>query len=163
MMREIMEYLVRDGIVTLKFNGTKLAESSSRFVNKPRWVEFQLFKTYGGQYVLARIGISVIYHTEKCAVVSRNKLSQVNGEDLSAVYTPCEKCNPSLLGPDGVYPETPRYWAQASEKPQGVIDALIQYDNNGTRYLTNVAKELLEDASKYDEKIRQAFLFDFIE
>jgi hypothetical protein len=160
---ETPNFSVRDGVRTFKFNGVKIAESSSRQPYKPRWVEFQLFVTTRGIYVLSRIGKSVLFHDESCPVVTRNRLSAIPGDTLTTDYIPCSDCRPSKFSDNGVYPETPRYWAQTSEKAKGVVDALMQYDANGTEYLTHVACELLEEASQYDEKIRAAFLVNTIE
>lgn len=158
-----MRFSVRDGVRTLEFIGSKLAESSSREPNKPRWVEFELYVTQRGVYVISRIGKSVLYHAESCPIVTRNRLSAVDGEELADFYIPCAECKPSRISIDGVFPETPRYWAQSSEKATGVVEALMQYDRNGTEYLTHVACELLEDAAQYDEKIKNAFMTTFIE
>lgn len=158
-----MQYSVRDSVRTLQFNGTKLAESSSKAPNKTRWVEFQLYVTNSGIYVLARKGASILYHAENCAVVTRNKLSVSNGEELPLYYMPCTDCKPSRINIDGVYPETARYWAQHSEKAAGIVEALMQYDNNDTKYLTRVASDLLAEASKYDSNIKRAFEVELIE
>jgi hypothetical protein len=61
-----------------------------------------------------------------------------------------------------VFPEKHRYWAQVSEEPQAVLDALYKYDEGGARYLTNVAQRLLEDASKADDKIAAIYKFEVI-
>lgn len=158
-----MKYSVKDGVRTLKFEGNKLSQSSSRLGNRPRWVEFELFRTPKGQYVLARAGLSVYYHSSDCPTVTRNKLSAVNDSEISLDSVPCPECRPSRLDVEGLFPETPRYWAQVSETAQGVVASLMKYDDNGTEYLTNVARRLLEDASENDENIAEAFYTDTIE
>lgn len=158
-----MQYSIRDGVRTLEFEGVKLAESSSRAYNKPRWVEFSLYRTPKNQYVLSRIGDSVLYHDADCYLVSRNKLSAVDGATLSENFVPCPDCNASRLDIDGVFPETPRYMAQVSVDAIGVVASLMKRDNNGTEYLTNVARRLLVEASRWDEDIADAFYVDRIE
>lgn len=158
-----MQYSVRDRYQILKFNGTKLSESSSQAPNKTRWVEFQLYITYSGIYVLSRKGASILFHNEDCDVVSRNKLSAMVGEELPLHYQPCPDCKPSRISVDGVYPETARYWALRSRQPQDVVDALMQFDNNNIKYLTKVASDLLEEACKYDPNIKQVFEVEIIE
>lgn len=158
-----MQYSVRDRYQILKFNGTKLAESSSQAPNKARWVEFQLFITYSGIYVLSRKGASILFHNEECEVVERNKLSPIVGEELPLHYQACTDCKPSRINPEGVYPETARYWAVRSKKPQDIINALMQYDNNNIKYLTKVASDLLQEASKYDPSIKGVFEVEVIE
>lgn len=158
-----MLYAVKDGVRTLKFDGELLAQSSSRVGERPRWVEFRLFRTPKGTYVLSRTGMSVFYHSGDCKVVSRNKLSAEDPDKLGADYVACPDCAPSRMDPEGVYPETPRYWAQSSDLAKGVLSALMKYDENGTEYLTNVARRLLEDASEVDEDLREIFYTDTIE
>lgn len=158
-----MEFSVRDGVRKLEFNGTKLAESSSRSPNKPRWVEFSVYRTPKGQYVISRIGYSIFYHAADCFTVARNNLSAVDGLTLSADYVACSTCKPSRVTIDGVFPETPRYAAWVCSDALGVVNSLMKEDDNGTEYLTNVARRLLVDASLLDEDIADAFYVDRIE
>ena len=140
-----------------------LANSSSRTQGKARWVEFELYKTPKQQYVLSRIGVSVYYHSGECQTVSRNKLSAVDGQELSGAYVPCSFCSPNLLDLEGVYPETPRYAAWVCSDAVAVVSSLMKEDNNRTEYLTNVARTLLIEASKLDSEIAEAFYVDRIE
>jgi hypothetical protein len=158
-----MQYAVKDGVRTLSFEGELLSSSSSRVGSRPRWVEFKLFRTLKGVYIISRVGVSRYYHSAECAVVSRNRLSAVDESELGADAIPCIDCRPTGLQIEGVFPETPRYWAQHSDKARGIIAALMKYDNNQTEYLTNVASRLLEDAAEVDEGIAAAFYNDFIE
>jgi hypothetical protein len=158
-----MEFSVKDGVRTLEFNGVKLAESSSRIPNKPRWVEFAVYRTPKGQYVLSRVGFSVYFHSKECYTVARNSLSPVDGMSLTADYIPCSTCKPSQLNPEGVFPETPRFAAWVCSDPLGVVNSLMKEDDNGTEYLTNVARRLLIDASAADPEIYAAFSVDRIE
>lgn len=156
-------HTVRDGTRLLRFEGTKLSESSSRIAEKPRWVEFKLYKTLKGTYVLSRAGMSTYFHDSECHVVTRNRLSVVDEAEIGLDAVACPDCRPSRIAPEGLYPETPRYWAQSSDSPQGVIASLMQYDGNKTEYLTNVARRLLEDAAEVDDRLSDAFYVDTIE
>lgn len=158
-----MLYSVRDGSRTLKFYGAKLAESTSRESYKTRWVEFQLYKTPKNQYILSRIGRSILYHKKQCSVTDRNSLSSVPVETLSPMYIPCPACKPNNGEIVHVFPETPRYWAQVCQDATGVVRALMKYDDNKIEYLTLVARDLLEDAAKNDTDIFSAYSVDFIE
>jgi len=157
------KYTVKNGVITYTFQGIVLAQSSSRVANRPRWVEFELFITPRNQYVLSRIGMSVFYHTKDCDTVSRNHLSAVDGAELAGFYQPCPECRPTRVDMDGVFPELPRYWAQTCETAEGVVESLMKKDNFDNWYLTHVAKRLLEDAGKYDEKIFKAYTMQTIE
>jgi len=158
-----MEFSVRDGVRTLEFNGVMLASSTSRTAGKARWVEFELYRTPKNQYVLARIGVSVYYHSGDCDTVARNKLSAVDGSKLSAAYVACGFCHPNILDIEGTYPETPRYAAWVCSDAVAVVSSLMKQDTNRTEYLTNVARSLLLDASKMDPEIADAFYVDRIE
>ena len=61
-----------------------------------------------------------------------------------------------------IFPETDRNWAQVSEDPTAVLDALYKYDQGGARYLTNVAQRLLERAAPNDEKIDSIYRVEMI-
>lgn len=158
-----MTHIVKDGVRSLEFNGELIAESSSKSRGKPRWVEFKLYRTESEIYVVSRVGVSNLYHTESCEVVTRNRLSAVDELELSPEYTPCRDCRPERISPDGVFPETPRSWAQVCQTPKGVIASLMKEDHNGTEYLTNVARRLLEEASIYDNEIKKAYLVEYID
>lgn len=157
------KYIVKDGVRTWEVEGDLLAESSSRSPKKPRWVEFKLYRTYSGVYVVARSGLSSYYHDIDCEVVSRNKLKPVDVSEISGEYIPCPECYPNFFDPNGVCPETPRHWAQICKTGKGVIASLMMYDKNDTEYLTNVARQLLEKAAKKDSEISDAYYNDLIE
>ncbi len=154
-------YEVRDGARTLQFSGQLLAKSSSRKKDSIRWIEFELYKTDSGSYILSRVGVSLVFHGAACALVKRYGLQEAPILDLDADSLPCEECEPdesAVL----VFPEKYRYWAQVSEEPSAVLDALYKYDNGGARYLTNVAQRLLEEASVKDSKLAKVYRFEII-
>jgi hypothetical protein len=152
---------VKDGSRTLQFNGRLLGESSSYRRGSTRWIEFKLYKTENGSYILSRVGVSVVFHTPTCALVKRYGLKEGSAEDLSPDSIQCEECNPSYDLPI-VFPETDRNWAQVSEDPEAVLDALYKYDAGGARYLTNVAQRLLERASITDPRIESIYKVEVI-
>jgi len=139
---------VKDGSRTLQFNGRLLGESSSWRRGSTRWIEFKLFRTENG-------------HTPTCPLVKRYGLKEGSSEELSTDSIPCEECNPSYNLPI-IFPETDRNWAQVSEDPDAVLDALYKYDAGGARYLTNVAQRLLERASLNDPKIEAIYQVEII-
>lgn len=151
-------FVVRDGVQNVRFEGEILAESSSWKEEKPRWVEFILYRTPGRQYILSRIGFSLYYHNDDCYAVTRNRLSAISPDFLEHDAVPCPKCRASRMLPEGVFPETPRYTALVSSEALGVVHSLMQEDNYGLMYLTNVAKRLLTEASKVDIDIKRAYL-----
>lgn len=153
---------VKDGSRTLQFNGRLLGKSSSWRRGSNRWIEFELYKTDNGSYVLSRVGVSVIYHAGACHLVKRYGLQEQLTDNVSATdVVPCDECKPSLLA-EVVFPEKNRYWAQVSEEPSVVLEALYKYDNGGARYLTHVAQRLLEQASETDKGIESVYRIEMI-
>lgn len=159
---ETSVFNIKDGARTLTIHGVHLAHSSSEAVNKPRWIEFDLYRANSGVYVISRVGMSLYYHRGSCKVVERNRLSPVPEEGLEVRAIPCQECRPPSVDPEGLYPETPRYWSQVCQNPRGVLDSLTKYDDNDTEYLTKVARRLLEKASEVDEGIRKEYLEEVI-
>jgi hypothetical protein len=152
---------VRDGSRTLQFNGTLVAESSSERYNSLRWIEFKLYKTENGSYVLSRVGVSLMFHGAACHLVKKYNLQEGPAVELHEEAVACEECNPdesAVL----VFPEKNRTWAQVSDKPDAVLKALYKYDQNGAKYLTGVAQRLLESASKVDIEINSVYNFEVI-
>ncbi len=152
---------VKDGTRILQFNGKLLAASSSWRRGSTRWIEFELYKTENGSYVLSRIGVSLVFHGAACPLVKRYGLSEVTVDSVEADSIPCEQCSPTLQV-DLVFPEKPRYWAQVSDEPDAVLEALYKYDQGGARYLTKVAERLLEEASVKDKGIEKMYRIELI-
>ena len=152
---------VKDGTRTLQFKGKELAKSSSWRRGSTRWIEFELYKTESGSYILSRVGISLVYHGAACPLVSRYGLTEVQVKELQSDSIPCEICN-AMPDAQLIFPEKPRYWAQVSEEATAVLEALYKYDDGGARYLTRVAERLLEDASDGDSGIESVYRIELI-
>lgn len=157
----MFQFQVKDGPRILQFNGKLLGESSSWRRGSTRWIEFALYRTENGSYVLSRVGVSLVYHGAACALVKRYGLSESSTSSLVEDAIPCDECNPSKNLPL-VFPEKNRTWAQVSDDADAVLEALYKYDQGGARYLTNVAQRLLEAASKHDEKIDVVYRIETI-
>lgn len=154
-------YEVKDGARTLTFEGTRLGVSSSYRRGSTRWIEFELYKTENGSYILSRVGVSIVFHSGACELVSKYGLHDALVEDLSVDAIPCEQCQPTFEAPL-VFPEKYRYWAQVSDDPQAVLDALYKYDEGGARYLTWVARRVLEEAADNDPEIDAVYRVEHI-
>ncbi len=152
---------VRDGSRTLQFDGELLGSSTSFRRGSERWIEFELYRTKNGSYILSRIGVSRVFHGAACPLVKRYSLIEAAPSVLKDEALPCEECRPSTDLPV-VFPERDRTWAQVSEEPDAVLDALYKYDQGGTRYLTNVAHRLLEQASAKDSQIEAVYRIETI-
>jgi hypothetical protein len=155
-------YEVKDGARTLRFEGTLLGTSSSWRNGSQRWIEFSLYKTSGeGKYILARTGVSLVFHRIICPLVGRYGLQEVEVDKLLPQAVPCEECNPDYEEPF-LFPEKFRYWTLVSDEPDAVLDALYQRDESGGRYLTKVAERLLERAADLDPEIDAIYRIEFI-
>jgi hypothetical protein len=152
---------VKDGARTLQFNGKLLGKSSSKRNDSTRWIEFELYRTESGSYILSRIGVSLVFHGAACSLVRRYSLIEAPTSTLKDHALPCEECNPTEEL-DLVFPEKYRYWAQVSEEPTAVLDALYKYDDGGARYLTNVAQRVLDEAAKADAGIAGIYRYEII-
>lgn len=158
---------------TLQFEGELLAESSSYWRGSQRWVEFALYRTTAGTYVLSRVGQSAVFHLSGCYMIERYKLQPSDPtrlkerRDSGVMLLACDTCAADLvdkvdsLGP--IYLEQPRYWAQACPTPDGVVESLYKEDASGIRYLTRVASRLLDKASEKDTALEAAYRVQVID
>ena len=155
-------YEVKNGNRILRFEGRHLAHSSSARYGSSRWIEFDLYKTNAGTYVLSRVGVSKIYHSSVCPLVARYGLHEASVDDLTRESVPCEECDPDLTDPV-IYPEEYRHWTLVAEEPEAILDALYKEDHNGARYLTRVAERLLSVAAAQDASIDLVYRFETID
>ena len=155
-------YEVKDGSRTLQFNGRILGTSSSWKKGSTRWIEFELYQTENGSYILSRVGVSLVYHGASCPLVKRYGLIEATPDKVTKESVACEECSPLKNELPYVFPERNRTWAQVSDDPEAVLEALYKYDDGGARYLTKVAQRLLEDASKEDKKIESVYRVEII-
>jgi len=154
-------FSVKDGDRTLQFNGTLLASSTSERRGAYRWIEFELYRTESGAYILSRVGVSLIFHGAACSLVSKYKLNESRNYELNSDAVPCQECSPENTL-DLVFPEKYRYWAQVSDQPEAVLDALYKEGDNGVLYLTGVAERLLKTAALVDEGIAGVYNIQII-
>lgn len=154
-----MHYRVKNGQRVIEFDGEKLSSSSSQNNSSVRWVEFNLYLTVGGSYVLERIGHSLIFHDIGCEVVDRSGLKFRPEDQLTPEHVPCPKCDPDPTDPnDIIVIEKPRYFGLWSETPDAVLESLY-----GTRnYMTKVAERLIENATEYDQRLERAYRVEHI-
>ena len=155
-------YEVKDGSRTLQFNGRILGTSSSWKKGSTRWIEFELYQTENGSYILSRVGVSLVYHGASCPLVKRYGLIEATPDKVTEDAVACEECSPLKSELPYIFPERNRTWAQVSDDPEAVLEALYKYDDGGARYLTKVAQRLLEDASREDKKIESVYRVEII-
>jgi hypothetical protein len=155
---------VRDGQRILKFEGEQIGTSSSKRRDSVRWIEFTLYKTEGSQYVLSRIGFSKIYHLPECEIAERGHLDESNRLELVDEDRPCEVCLPHLSDFPFVSFERKKEWARVYSAPEGVIEGLMKTDpKSNNRFMTAVARRLLEDAGQVDDALYEAVNVEVIQ
>lgn len=145
-------FTVRDRNRVLEFDGELLGESSSRSEGSLRWVEFRIYRTFGHEYVLSRIGRSLIYHSLECELLQVNAIPPIALPDDEAVA--CPVCQPNTINPQPYRPETPRFFARVYESPERLVSDLYRTGQDSTRYLTRVARAVLESAGRADTRLR---------
>jgi hypothetical protein len=145
---------VRDRNRVLEFDGELLGESSSRSEDSLRWVEFQIYRTYGHEYVLSRVGRSSIYHGLECELIQSNAIPPIALPEHDAV--PCPVCRPDQNDRQPFRPETPRFFARVYESPSRLVADLYRKKPDNQPYLTRVARTVLEMASAADPRLRNA-------
>jgi len=158
-------FQVNDGDRTLQFEGELLAHATSRRDDSERWVEFDLYRTKGGSYVVARTGRSRLFHAKDCKVVRKRKHQPAQVATLEADSLACSLCHPVVSidrAHELIYPEQPLYWAQACPTPEAAVESLASYDYDGNRYFTNVARDLITKAAKVDSELGDAYFIETI-
>lgn len=149
---------VRDGHRILQFEGEKIGFSTSKRHDSVRWIEFSLYRTEENrQYVLSRIGFSTLYHLPDCEIAERSHLDESSREEVESSDRPCQECRPHLSDFPFVSFEREKHWARVYPTPAGVIEGLMKEDvKTKNRYMTAVARNLLEDAGVVDDDLFDA-------
>lgn len=149
---------VRDGQRVLQFDGELIGSSTSKRYGADRWIEFKLYKTTEGhQYILSRVGFSKLYHLPECEIAERSKLDEYNRADITDEDVPCKICKPEISLLPFVSFEREKHWARVYASPTEVIDGLMKVDvRSGNKYMTAVARRLLEDAGAVDDGIYES-------
>lgn len=146
----------------LRFTGVHLGFASTEHRGSDRWVEFSIYRTESGKYILSRIGRSVRYHDKICRTVAKNpQLRPVPVATLTEDMSPCDECLPNgddhLADNDQIYPEMDRPAASVYESVDDLMDGLMLINEHGLPFLTHVAQDVLAAASENDAAIHQAY------
>lgn len=154
----MQRYRVKALGTSLSFDGVELATASSRG-SDPRWIEFTLYRASTGQYVVSRVGKTIVFHRYDCEITEKNGLDAVEYDTIPSTFVPCQRCKPSRIDPEGLFPEKERPYFQTCDQPEGVVRFLERkgkYDS--LMYLTNVARDLLMEASQHDKGIYNVYV-----
>lgn len=137
------------------FTGKLLGHATTERENSYRWTEIDIYKTDGGNYIVSRLGKSLIYHTgdSECT----NMGIPIKGGRIREDAEPCERCDPAVPEDDDFDPEA-TFLAEKTMSssevvadPRRVADALSTWDKyKKMRRLSSVASEALHKAAAAD-------------
>lgn len=146
---------VKDGQRILQFDGEQIGFSTSKRRDAVRWIEFYLYRTNEEkQYILSRVGYSKVYHLPECQIAENSRLDESPRGEVESEDVPCDECRPHLSNFPFVSFEREKHWARVYATPSEVIDGLMKKDvKSGNRYMTAVARRLLEDAGQVDDEL----------
>lgn len=154
-------YQVQGQAKPVKFTGTLLATESTETDKSMRWLELELFRIDDGQrtgqYVLHRIGQSVVFHRPQTCGYGVSTTADKVPFDAE----PCPVCNPVYdCTPDPLYEvwlESPRHKVVTCPTPQQVEKALLMRRKDGSTFLSTPATNLIAKASANDAKLQAYF------
>lgn len=159
-------FQVKDGPRNLSFLGWELGSADSRSAgNEARWTELSLYKTTTGRYILQKVGCSDVFHNETCnpkrgkrydnldIAADQNDVDQ--DLELEEVYVACTDCKPSY-DDEPVWVERDLFAAPTFGTVEELLEALYRPDpSKASRYLSRVARSLLEQATEKDDAINR--------
>ena len=150
---------VRDGQRPITFVGWMIADADSQGGHDPRWTELTLYKTVTGKYVLEKVGRSDVFHAPSCRRRSKgvqvDSLEDAEGggdEPVEERFVPCPDCRPSF-DQEPVFVERDISSIAVYAEPEQMVDSLFRKDGDNMRYLSRVARELLDEAATSDEDV----------
>jgi hypothetical protein len=150
---------VHDQHQVLEFEGEQIGFASTETPDTVRWTEIELYRTTAGNYVIHRVGASVVYHdaAASCASGSLTTAGRLQSEDPDADHEPCERCRPPRI--EKMDPKRPirreadRHSADAVTSVEDLVKKLLLQRPNGTSYLSAVARDALTQAAHTDPAI----------
>jgi len=150
---------VKDGSRRISFEGELIASVTSRSTVKPRWSEYRLYRTVNGQYLLEKVGVSVMVHLPGCPeIIDRlNRFQdEYPGRDPDEGFWYCDTCCRGHVDITALLVEHNRHWVTITEEPMQIVDALYRR-KDGARHLPRLSLDLLDQAARVDDRIGDAF------
>jgi hypothetical protein len=157
-------YTVQDRVRRLSFQGKLIGKSSTRRSGSLRWTDISIYRTAGGQYIVQREGLSLVYHWENASCARGELISPkellAEGLDVPPIDQPvaCPICDPpqrdvlSALQSNpgqGFRREVTISSADVTSDPQDIPRHLLFKGR-----LTTVGVEALEEAVRNDPALR---------
>ncbi len=158
-----MTYQVRDGARLLVFEGELLGSISSRRAD-PRWTEMNLYRTTMGEYILEKVGRSVMTHIAGCGEIIGNIprfQSEHPGDDPDFGYV-YHHCVPEEYDFTKLLVENDRYWATRVKTPEEIVEALYRR-KRGMQHMPRIGLELLEQVSERDPSFGDSWRVEIVQ
>lgn len=154
---------VPDPVENLEFTGRMIGKASTRRGDDPRWTDITIYVTEGGNYVVQKEGVSLVYHRAEASC--RGGKQATNAQILEG-SRPCHLCRPPGLdqldeiqasaGPGGDPARYRREITMSSGKvtddPNKVVPLLFYQGR-----LTTVAAEAFAIAAANDKRLGEVF------
>lgn len=156
-------FCVMNGIVPVEFQGTFLGEATTERPSSLRWTELKIYRTDGGNYVLVKLGKSVVYHAldSGCSETA----IRISGNEIPDSSVSCEVCDPpepeDYDFDSGDEFEHERNFSKVTvvDGPSKLQEALSSYDKKRRdRGPSPVAIEALNKAAGRDPKLLNLIL-----
>ena len=158
-MTKSRSYRLRDKAEPdVEFTGVLLDAATTETPEATRWTEISIYRTDGGQYVIHRVGRSVLFHQHDgvCNTgvpIKVGRLSEVDYADLQ----PCDRCRPGELDELStdtmINQETDWYSVDVCQADQ-ITRTLELVRPDGTRFISHVAQRALLGAMNADPALR---------
>lgn len=149
---------LRDGQKPIYVEGWLIADADSQTGNDPRWTELTLYRTLTGKYVLEKIGRSDVFHSARCSRKSKGVMHEdlpdaADAKDVDEdAFVQCRDCRPQR-DETPVFVERDISAVAVYPSADGLVEALFRRDSDNMRYLSRVARALLETAAVNDDEI----------
>lgn len=149
-------YTVADGNKIISFDGVLLSEVSSRWGDKVRWSEFALYKAVGDQYILSKIGKSILCHVAGCPDTKpglpRFQMINPGLDPDDDGFELCETCIGETYDYTQLLIERDWNYACVSTDIKDITHQLFR-KKNGEQQVTKIGLSLLEEAAKLDGNV----------
>lgn len=138
---------VRNGREILRFEAKVVAAATSQRPGVERWSELVVYQLPSGQYVVSKIGRSVLAHRPECLLVSDEMVPWLEAEEEAQVHRyPCLECNPEVgnrMDPQTML-EPSRYTVLRARDGEELRQVLTQ----GREHLPGIIRKLLQELDR---------------
>jgi hypothetical protein len=160
-MTKSRSYRLRDkSDPDVEFVGVLLDDATTETPEATRWTEVSIYRTDGGQYVIHRVGRSVLYHQHDgvCNTGIPIEVGDLDGDDVIDLV-PCERCRPGEIDTMDdttlINKEMDRYNVDVCQA-ESVAKTLELVRPDGTKFISHVAQRALLGAMNADPALRAA-------